>query len=237
MEFPWAVANDALFAWLERRFSDSFLGIWDGEAAVSHGFDSAYLRLDQHDQVIRIGLAWVPFDNGEVLGHGECGPPDKWKGWHCIEKDGDSKFTVKMKTGHPGFDVFEIAAHAWMFADRGRKLVNDVRALEVLAANELSETLSATWLLTAVGNGRNVVFELYRPGETDPYSTADGDKARPGRRIEVDGDDGDGGSRNTCGGTSSACPMFHTTGLDEIEALVTQVRTSDGWIPEGSVFQ
>ena len=55
------------------------------------------------------------------------------------------------------------------------------------------------------------------PGETEPYRTADGTRARPGGRIEIGGD---GGPRNTCGGRLSACPMFHTMGIDEVDALV-----------------
>ena len=128
LRFPWAVANDTLFAWLERKDSDSFLGLWDGETAVSQGFDSAYLRLNHHDQVIRLGLAWVPYDNGEVRDHDKCGSPDDWDGWHCIEKDSDSNFTVKMKAGHPGFNVFEIAAHEWLYAKRAIEISRQRRA-------------------------------------------------------------------------------------------------------------
>ena len=235
----WGVGWDGLFWKIRKRASDSFRTILDLKDATELGFDGAFLSTDDDDGVYRIGLAWVKYHESNVKSIGECGNPKTWKrsdgkdAWDCIESDDLINFIVKMKVGHPGFPLIEIAANKPSFERlTDEDATKQISRMLDIAEVDFSDRLSVHWLLTSIDNGRKVEFWLYRPNEHEPYRTAEGAKARPGALITTE-DDGDGGVRNTCGGSTSACPIFFDpddpTERLELEELIGNAPAGPSW--------
>ena len=185
-------------------------------------FSKHYLRMRGLD-VLWVGLGWVHYRACEIKsGENSCDPTQKWMSCgsdeevlHCIEKHNENTYLVKMKAGHNGFPLPSIG-----LSDKceiteddskvGGEIVHAASMLSGLSSRFMNDQLSEFYLLTAVGNNRQVSFRLYsRDGRTF-IGDAKGDKAHPRLFLDENDQDKETGGRNTCGGEpTAACPQFY----------------------------
>ena len=240
-EEPWALGNDNKFWKIQKNDSNSFFSFIDLNHAISLGFDGAYLSVLQgSDKVYRLGIAWVKFDKNLVRQTGECGRPDTWvngnndKAWHCIERHSDSKYVVKMRDGHPGFPLMEIAARNRVFRRYSSdQIASQIQLPSLLATTDLASEFSKNWLLTSYDNSREVEFWLYQDNEYEPYRYATGQKAKPGKIVSTK----NGKPLNTCGGPSSACPIFYDPeDPSELELLEYIYNNRPNFLTRGNLY-
>lgn len=215
-EALWGVSYDSRFRKLRVKGGpEPFAPIISLNEADNHEFHREFLYWDKDDSVIRLGIGWVPYDKESVKEIDECDPQEEWPEKQCVEKIADDEFIVKMKFGHEGFPVMELAANRFAFDGSEGEFAFDrsVEVAEAIVSQEFFNRIADSWLITAVPIKRNVEFHLYLPGETRPHRRASGEKARPGKRGADEKERE--GVYNTCGGLLNACPIFYDPNSEE----------------------
>ncbi len=204
-----AIGSDRTLDLADSRSSLGILGHRDNPPLSR--FQDGYYRKSGESNVMWVGLGWIRFSGCDLMPKGECDPTRNWTGCdgknerlYCIEEhQRDTQYVVKMKAGFQGFPIASmgIGIYCSISEDSHRWL------LEEASSEEMSAAISQYYLLTGVGNGRAVRFELYKSDGSELIAVSEGEDARPAvgspqERIQDDGE------RNTCGGQANACPMM-----------------------------
>ncbi|MEO9526693.1 hypothetical protein [Roseibium sp.] len=160
----------------------------------------------KNDRVDWVGLGWVRQQPFEPIGDEEndCDPRRDWENKQCaFRSEFEDEFTIRVRLGHTGWPVYGVVGFAPADEDAMNPLV------DALASEDWSETARDHFFIVpddVVRKQRKVTFELWDYSDmNNPLATVSGEAAVPSLKS----DKLQSGSRNSCGGQSSACPEFN----------------------------